>query len=131
MEEFLDNIKVLISALGYKVLTPMPHGTDKTLYLYCKSQSGANATGFVSPEGFTVLKGSTISGHIVASFKQQGKTYYNLRNRLIKDGVIQDDIFTKDYEFSAPSAASAVILGHTSNGNVDWKTQNGTKLKDL
>lgn len=26
--------------------------------------------------------------------------------------------------------ASAVILGHTFNGNVDWKTENGTKLKD-
>ena len=34
-------------------------------------------------------------------------------------------------EFHAPSAASAVILGHTSNGNVDWKTDDGKKLKDL
>ena len=24
-----------------------------------------------------------------------------------------------------------VILGHTSNGNVDWKTEDGTRLKDL
>lgn len=36
-----------------------------------------------------------------------------------------------DYEFNAPSAASAVVLGHTSNGNMDWKTEDGTKLKDL
>ena len=45
--------------------------------------------------------------------------------------VIVDRAFTRDYEFNAPSAASAVILGHTSNGNVDWKTAEGTKLKDL
>ena len=36
-----------------------------------------------------------------------------------------------DYEFNAPLAASAVVLGHTSNGNMDWKTEDGTKLKDL
>ena len=67
----------------------------------------------------------------VPSLETQGKGYYNLRNTLIKDEVIKDGVFQKDYEFSAPSAASAVILGHTSNGNVDWKTENGTKLKDL
>lgn len=45
--------------------------------------------------------------------------------------MIKDGVFQKDYEFSAPSSASAVILGHTSNGNVDWKTEYGTRLKDL
>lgn len=131
MEEFLDNIKVLISALNYKVLTPMPQATDTTVYLYCKGQSGANAKGFVSSEGFTVLKGSTISDHTVPSFEKRGKSYFSLRNRLIKDEIIKDGIFVKDYEFSAPSAASAVVLGHTSNGNIDWKAENGTRLKDL
>lgn len=91
----------------------------------------ANAKGFVSTGGFTVLSGSKISDHTVPSLETQGKGYYNLRNTLIKDEVIKDGVFQKDYEFSAPSAASAVILGHTSNGNVDWKTENGTKLKDL
>lgn len=131
MEEFLDNIKILISALNYKVLTPMPQATDNTEYLYCKGQSGANAKGFISSEGFTVVKGSTISDHTVPSFETRGKTYFNLRNRLIKDKIIQDDIFIKDYEFSSPSAASAVVLGHNSNGNVDWKTESGVKLKDV
>ncbi len=50
---------------------------------------------------------------------------------MIKDEVIVDRKFTRDYEFNAPSAVSAVILGHTSNGNVDWKTDDGIKLKDL
>ncbi|MBQ2232161.1 MAG: DUF4357 domain-containing protein [Erysipelotrichaceae bacterium] len=50
---------------------------------------------------------------------------------MIKDGIIVDRKFIRDYEFNAPSAASAVILGHTSNGNTDWKTADGTKLKDL
>ena len=130
MEEFIDNVKILINTLGYKVLVPVPKATDDTVYLYCKGTE-ANAKGFVSTGGFTVLSGSKISDHTVPSLETQGKGYFNLRNTLIKEEVIKDGVFQKDYEFSAPSAASAVILGHTSNGNVDWKTENGTKLKDL
>ena len=130
MEEFIDNVKILINTLGYKVLVPVPKANDETIYLYCKG-SGASAKGFVSAGGFTVLEGSTVSDHTVPSLETKGKSYYNLRNALVKDGTISDRVFTRDYEFKAPSAASAVILGHTSNGNVDWKTADGVKLKDL
>ncbi len=130
MEEFIDNVKILINTLGYKVLVPVPKATDETVYLFCKG-SGASAKGFVSTGGFTVLEGSTVSDHIVPSLETRGKTYYNLRNALVKEGIIADRAFTRDYEFNAPSAASAVVLGHTSNGNVDWKTSDGVKLKDL
>ena len=130
MEEFIDNVKILINTLGYKVLVPVPQAGDDTEYLYCKG-SGASAKGFVSAGGVTVLEGSTVSDHIVPSLETRGKTYYNLRNALVKEGVIVDRVFTRDYEFNAPSAASAVDLGHTSNGNVDWKTADGVKLKDL
>ena len=130
MEEFIDNVRILINTLGYKVLVPVPKANDETIYLYCKG-SGASAKGFVSAGGFTVLEGSTVSDHTVPSLETKGKSYYNLRNALIKDGTISDRVFTRDYEFKAPSAASAVILGHTSNGNVDWKTADGVKLKDL
>jgi len=130
MEEFIDNVRVLINTLGYKVLVPAPQADEKTVYLYCKSAS-ANARGFVSSGGFTVLKDSMISDHIVPSLETRGKTYFKLRNALIADGIVVDRRFTKDYEFAAPSAASAVVLGHNSNGNNDWKTNDGIKLKDL
>lgn len=130
MEEFIDNVKILINTLGYKVLVPVPKATDDTVYLFCKG-SGASAKGFVSTGGFTVLEGSTVSDNITPSLKSRGKTYYNLRNALVKEGIIANQAFTRDYEFNAPSAASAVVLGHTSNGNVDWKTSDGVKLKDL
>ena len=130
MEEFIDNVKILINTLGYKVLVPVPKADDDTVYLICKG-SGALAKGFVSSGGFTVLQGSTVSDHIVPSFEIRGKNYYNLRNALIKDSVIKENRFIKDYEFSAPSAASAVVLGRSSNGHEDWKTEDGIKLKDL
>ena len=50
---------------------------------------------------------------------------------MVDDGIIVNDIFEKDYEFNAPSAASAVVLGRTSNGNVDWKDDSSTALKDI
>ncbi len=130
MEEFIDNVKILINTLGYKVLVPVPKAADDTVYLFCTG-SGASAKGFVSGGGFTVLAGSTVSDHTVPSLETRGKSYYNLRNTLIKEGIITDRVFVRDYEFNAPSAASAVVLGHTSNGNVDWKTSDGVKLKDL
>ncbi len=130
MEEFVANIKTLIGVLGYRVLTPAPSATDATEYLFCKSTS-ASAKGFASSGGFTVLKGSVISDHTVASFETRGASYFKLRKRLEENGVVEDRVFQKDYEFNAPSAASAVVLGKTSNGNVDWKTADGKKLGSL
>ncbi|MBQ3694342.1 MAG: DUF4357 domain-containing protein, partial [Synergistaceae bacterium] len=59
------------------------------------------------------------------------KTYYNLRVRLENENIISNGIFQHDFEFSAPSAASCVVLGRASNGNMDWKTEDGVKLRDI
>lgn len=64
MEEFLDNIKVLINALGYKVLEPLRQvsSSDKEQrenLLYLKAGS-ADAIGTVTAEGFVVLAGAKI-----------------------------------------------------------------------
>ena len=130
MEEFMDNAKILINILGYKVLMPIPNAADNTVYLFCRG-SGSSARGFISPGGFTVLKGSITSDHTAPSLETRCKTYFNLRNALEEDGIITDRVFTQNHEFNAPSAASAVVLGRPSNGRNDWKTEDGIKLKDL
>lgn len=79
-------------------------------------------------EEVDIMEGSTVSDHTGPSLR---KTYSELRNTLINNGTIVNRIFTRNYEFKVPSAASAVILGCASNGNVDWKTEQGVKLKDL
>jgi hypothetical protein len=40
-------------------------------------------------------------------------------------------IFTKDAEFSSPSAAAAVVHGGHANGLIAWKNTNGKTLKEL
>lgn len=130
MEEFIDNIKVLANAMGYNIFESVPVETDKTEYLFC---SGGNASGkgFVSAGGFTVVKGSKVSDGLTNSFETGAKSYFDLRKKLESDKVIIDGVFVKNYEFSAPSAASAVILGRSSNGRTDWKTQSGKKLSEI
>ena len=66
---------------------------------------------------------------MISSFELRGKFYFNLRNKLVDEGIIMNDIFEKDYEFNTPPAVSAVILGRTSNGNVDWINAFGLSLK--
>ena len=67
---------------------------------------------------------------ILFLFKTKISDYFKY-SKLVNDGIIVNDIFEKDYEFNAPSAASAVILGRTSNGNIDWRSETGTSLKDI
>lgn len=59
MEEFIDNVRVLINALGYKVLEPLvladkvnDNDSEKILYM---NTSTVNASGKVTPEGFVVF----------------------------------------------------------------------------
>jgi hypothetical protein len=50
------------------------------------------------------------------------------REELDKDDFL---VFTKDAEFSSPSAAAAVIHGGSANGLTAWKTEEGKSLKQL
>lgn len=58
-----------------------------------------------------------------------------LRKQLIADNTLvqQDGFlrFSKDAEFSSPSAAAAVVHGGGANGLTEWKTKDGTTLKEL
>lgn len=130
MEEFLDNVEVLLSALGFRVLVPVGKASSETKVLTCDG-NGAHARGFVSPAGFTVMEGSTVSGRTAAHFTPAKHRYAALRSSLESDGTIVDHEFTRDYEFKAPSAASSVVLGRSSSGSKEWKAADGTLLKDL
>lgn len=131
MEEFGDNVEVVLSALGCRVLVPTPKPSEKTVYLYCKNRGTASAKGFVSSGGFTVLAGSTLSDSIAPSMETQATSYFKLRKMLEDSGIVEGGAFVQNYEFSAPSAASSVVLGCSSNGKADWKSADGTRLKDL
>ena len=59
----------------------------------------------------------------------------NMRLRLKEEGILQEQadhfIFTKDEEFSSPSAAASVIHGGHANGLTAWKNNHGKILKEI
>ena len=130
MEEFLENAKVVLGALGCKVLEKTPQVLENTMRLYCKRRH-SDSVGFVSQGGYTVVEGSKTSADTTPSLEIRTPAYYALRKRLESDGTIVNGIFQKNYEFTAPSAASSVVIGTPSNGNKDWKNENGKTLKEL
>lgn len=90
---------------------------------------GANATGYLVPDGFTVCKGSSIATSTVPSMSNN---LVELRLKLIQKGIINESfIFTSDYIFSSPSLAAAVVMGRNANGRTEWKTSDKKTIKML
>lgn len=89
---------------------------------------GLDAKGILHTENnsLTVLKGSRIlngkSNHFVNS------SYDLIRNELIKDKIIVNNIFEKDFLFHSPSQASSVILACSTNGKREWINDTGGQI---
>jgi hypothetical protein len=136
MEVFLSHIRQLLPVLGSDLLIPIAQPAAKQQtggILFCRMK-GAEARGRRTPDGFVVFGGSTA----VLQERDSAKKYpyvLTLRNQLIDNGTLvkKDGFyeFTKDTEFSSPSAAAAVIEGGSANGLIEWRTENGRVLKEL
>ena len=136
MEVFLEKMQQVLPALGVEVFVPTVSRQateDKRELLNCKIKD-LTATGYLTPNGIVVLSGSQAVLHERASAKKYTGVLAN-RNKLIEEKHIVEEgdhlIFTKDVEFSSPSAAAAVIHGGSANGLIAWKTHDGKTLKDL
>jgi hypothetical protein len=136
MEVFLTRIRQLLPVLGSDILAPIAQPTSKSQrggMLFCRLK-GAEARGQRTPNGFVVFRGSTA----VLEDRPSAQSYpYVLtqRKELIADGTLIEKeglfVFTKDSEFSSPSAAAAVIHGGSANGLTAWKNEDGKSLKQL
>lgn len=123
MEEFVDNVKTLINALGYKVLEPVLQvdsvaatADDELLYI---ATGGATATGRVTSEGFVVLKGATVNEKV--SVKSLSAGMVKLREKYLKEGKVDNLVTTEDLLFSSSSAAADFVLGYSVSGPRTWK----------
>lgn len=133
MEEFINNVKILINALGYKLLEPFSQvessasETDEEI-LYLTSGS-AKATGKVTTEGFVVFEGAVVNEK--TSTKSLSAGMQKLRQTLIDSDKVQNWKTTGDILFSSSSAAADFILGYSVSGPQMWKTKDGRTLKDI
>lgn len=133
MEEFVDNVKVLINTLGYKVLEPFAHIEsntssidDEILYL---STGAASASGKVTTEGFVVFEGALLNEK--TSTKSLSAGMQKLRQKIMDSDKVQNLKTTEDILFSSSSAAADCILGYSVSGPQTWKTKEGRTLKEI
>lgn len=139
MEEFIANVRILIGALGFKLLEPLvsskniseptqdQHVEDDTFTLKAKKFS---AFAKQTNEGIVVLSGSQASTTANASLSNG---YTKVRAALIEKGKMfaQDGklVLTEDVLFASPSQAAAVLLGYPCSGPDYWLDENGVSLK--
>lgn len=139
MEEFIENVKILLGALGFKVLEPLDK-PDKSkndtsgkeqaeeirlhLERTIKDVGKIEANGIRTSEGFVVLQGSHISpvddNTISTALKEQRK------KASIESGILKEDVL-----LSSPSYAAMFVIGKSANGLTSWKTSEGRSLKDI
>lgn len=139
MEEFVDNVKVLISALGYKVLETFnkpvltqenveKNENKETLKFHLertiKNVGKVIADGNRTSEGFVVLSGSIIAStddNTIPVILKERRAKANITN-----GILQEDML-----FSSPSYAAMFVIGKSANGQTSWKTEDGRTLKEI
>lgn len=133
MEEFLENIKMLVNTLGHKVFEEKRdfRPKQKKESFFIKAARGADAEGEPTSDGFVVFKGSKAAGTTVPSMTSN---FLNIRQKLIDEKAIVENgnsyEFVDDYIFSSPSTAAAMVMGRNANGLTEWKLKNGKTLKD-
>ena len=133
MEESIENIKILINALGYKVLEPIevkPVAGDANDVSeeYHLSSLVASASGVVTAEGFVVYKGTTINS-TAANSLNSGIT--RMRDTLISEGKVENWTTVEDILFSSSTTAASFVLGYSASGPQNWKAKDGRTLKQI
>lgn len=130
MDEFVDNIQILINTLGYKVLEPIVHYESETSQEveYHFSIAAVEARGIETPEGFVVFKGAKINEK--PSYKSLRAGMAKLRDELIRSDKVKELTLVEDMLFSSSSAAAEFLLDYSVSGPATWKDQNGRTLKE-
>lgn len=137
LEEFIDYSKIVMGTLGHKVFEPLSQPallisttdapTDQSSQVFYIKRSGANAQAKLTSEGLVVLGGSSIRKETVPSCPDYAKSAREDNKEYIdENGILQKDIL-----FRTPSGASAFVLGAPTNGNVEWKTEDGKTFKEV
>lgn len=130
MDEFIDNMCLILGVLGHKILEPsIKRKSDEKEILYIlQDRSGIKASGKPISEGFAVLKGSKVADNVATSLS---KSVIDKRQVLFDKGIVDGNFtFTQDWAFTSPSLAAAVV-GYSINGRNAWKNKKGISLKEI
>ena len=131
MDVFMQKVLQLLPILGIDLFRVIGNqDSDAEAVLYCKIK-GLEARGKRTANGFVVFKGS----QAVKEHRASTKRWAAKREMYLADGLLSHEagnlVFTKDFEFTSPSTAAAIICGGAANGLKQWRNRAGIPLKDL
>lgn len=131
VDSFLEDVLRILPIVGLRAFEMLESPRRKRGLLSIKGR-GVAARGYVGADSFVVVKGSQAHAKPTPSCPS---TYCAIREQLLKASVLEQDgdhyRFTKDKEFSSPSAAGAVVLARATNGYTAWKGDDGKTLREI
>lgn len=128
-----------MGTLGHKIFVPLSvnidsdiedtsDGDEPELYLNRTIKQinfNVKAFGKQTSDGFVVLKGSRISPKDDSTIST--KVFEIRKNRKVdKNNILLEDVL-----FNTPSGAAQFVIGKSSNGWIEWRTEDGKTLRDL
>lgn len=136
---FFEEVEVTVPSHRVGQVTPFEKDgkaapPSSSTHQFVLDARGVKAHGYAGGGGFVVRKGSQAVKDEVPSVHP---STVRLRKTLRENGVLNDTgdcfQFTQHFVFRTPSTASAVVLGRSSNGRVEWKDASNTQrsLKDI
>lgn len=143
MQEFVDQTKTLVGALGWDLFRDMrgrpaepteqldAAGVDVSPVFFFRGE-GFNAEMTIAQSGdYVVKEGSKARSRTTPTIP---KGTLALRDTLLKSGVLREDagslIFASNYSFTSASAAAATVIGASANGRILWKLADGRCYAD-
>ena len=145
MDEFVDQTKTLVGALGWDLFRevrgrapeqvverelPTADIDDSPRFFF--RGDGFAAEMEIGPSGdFVVTAGSKARVRTTRTIPRGTVT---LRNTLVEKGVLRQEgnflVFTSAYSFTSASSAAAAVIGASANGRILWKLPDGRTYAD-
>ncbi|MFN4354367.1 GIY-YIG nuclease family protein [Parvibaculum sp.] len=146
MDEFVDQTKTLVGALGWDLFRKIRGRAAEAIPV---DDDPSDAAPFGSPrfffrgEGFEAEMELGPSGDFVVTAGSRARVRttrtiprgtVTLRNTLVEKGVLREEgdffVFTSAYSFTSASAAAAAVIGASANGRILWKLPDGRNYAD-
>lgn len=153
MREFVEDVRVLLGVFGHRLLEPLAQtqqllqvagetdlpasgmeivGSKKESHVFYLRVSGISARAVRGDEGLIVLSGSEAAKDNAESLSGGYKAH---KERLVAEEILALSgtklHFTRDYPFSSPSQAAAIIVGYAINGRDAWRTEDGRTYNEI
>lgn len=124
----VDNIKLIIPTLGYKVFEPSKSADPSPKIMLHLAGKKARAEGYLNADGSIIVrKGSTFCLTETHSCQKYLK---ERRAELIKQELVANGEFVEDVMFTSLSTAAGCILGASVNGKDLWLYPDGKSFKE-